>query len=170
MIRQEEEMRRHSQMNSNSGISNEITNVATNGDSDCYKAEQFICDVEIAIVKLTNEIRSTKGLPPLKHHRNLSFVARLFSAKGIMGHTGFPEQRMSDYKNEFGSEEVSMYGENVAMGGGEGDGVVGMATFFVDMWRNSSGHLSNMLSETSTIGVGVSNQSGEYFATQIFGE
>ena len=145
-----------------------ITTMSTDGDHDCYKADQQICAIELAIVKLTNGIRAIKGLAPLKHHNRLSYVARNYSAKGIMGHDGFPEQRISDYKSEFKVEDVSFYAENVAMGG-DGSNVEAAAAFFVDMWKNSSGHLSNILSDATYLGVGVSSKSGEYFATQIFG-
>lgn len=147
-----------------------ITTMSADGDLDCYKADQQTCAIELAIVKLTNGIRAAKGLKPLKHHKRLSFVARNYSAKGIMGHAGFPNQRISDYVKEFGVEDVGFYAENVAMGADGSGNAQAAAAFFVDMWANSSGHLSNILGESTFLGVGVSGESGSYFATQIFGE
>ena len=60
--------------------------------SDCYKGDEFTCKVEIEIVRLTNEKRV--GLSPLRHDKNMAFVARDWSRQqgqsGGISHNGFP--------------------------------------------------------------------------------
>jgi uncharacterized protein YkwD len=139
-------------------------------NTDCYKADQSICDMEREIWTLTNELRQQNGLQPLKLSPEMSWAARQWSDRmgdmGSISHAGFPGSRERDYQKEFGSS-AGMSAENVAM---TFTGASDVAREFYEMWENSSGHRANMLSRNGTIGIGVSqNSRGGWYATQIFG-
>ena len=139
--------------------------------SDCYKGDEFTCKVEIEIVRLTNEKRV--GLSPLRHDKNMAFVARDWSRQqgqsGGISHNGFPGARAQVYQREFG-QNGSVSAENVAMfSGGSGTPAEEVAKRFVDMWYGSPGHRANMLGSYGSLGAGVYKSVFGYYGTQIFG-
>ncbi len=167
--------------NSNSSINNASTagtNNITNTNSECYKADEFICKVERLIGEKTNKYRQGRGLQPLALDAKIAFVSRDWSKKqaasGSIGHSGFPSSRMAVYRQEFNVSR-SLRGENVAMtgraGGSNRDDAAAerVAEEFAVMWWNSSGHRANMLGRFKNLGVGVHQTSrGSWYATQIF--
>lgn len=143
---------------------------------DCYKADPFICEIEKAILKQTNEYRATKGKDALAYGPKMSFVSRAWSQsqanRGFIGHAGFPSSRYKVFAEEFaGQPKISMSAENVAYSGSSSKDAERVAKMFADMWWGSSGHKANMLGRYKTLGVGVYKKgSGTYYATQIFGQ
>lgn len=141
----------------------------------CYKTTQEICAIEVEIMRQTNEYRQSQGKSELRLGEKLSFAARDWSKtqgeRRRIGHSGFSRERMSVISSEYGSSgAVEMSAENVAMTSASGSSPERIAGMFVRMWIKSSGHRRNILSKTSTIGVGIfKNNSGSYYATQIFG-
>ena len=115
------------------------------------------------ILKLTNKFRKSKGLSALSMRNDLNEVARKHSedmAKGkrSFGHGGF-EQRTKQIQKHYPSCTVA---ENVAYGSTTADQVV-------NMWKNSSGHRSNMLGDYNYIGIGTArDRRGVIYYTQIF--
>ncbi len=144
--------------------------------SECYKADPFICEVEKAIWRQTNEYRKQQGRSELALGMKMSFVSRDWSekqaARGYIGHSGFPSSRYTVFNTEFpGEAKISMSSENVAYSGSSSTDPEAVAKIFTRMWINSSGHRANILGNRSTIGVGVYKKgSRTYYATQIFGK
>ncbi len=167
----------------NSGNSGSINNANGNNNitttnSECYKADEFVCKVERLIGEKTNKYRQGRGLQPLALDAKIAFVSRDWSKKqaasGFIGHSGFPSSRVAVYRQEFNVSR-SMRGENVAMtgraGGSSRDDAAAerIANEFATMWWNSSGHRANMLGRFKHLGVGVHQTSrGSWYATQIF--
>jgi uncharacterized protein YkwD len=157
-----------------------VTGIATGtgtglGTGDCLMADAEVCKAEMEILRLTNEERARRGKTPLKVAPKMSVVARLWSEvqakRGGIGHDGFPNQRERVFNEKFPGAQVGMWAENVAMTGGGGDDMLGVATEMYDMWRHSPGHYSNMMGDHDAMGVGVaSDGDGGWYATEIFGE
>ena len=151
-----------------------VTPQAPSPESACHKADKFICAIELAITKQTNELRGSRE--DLNFSKKLGFAARKWSEsmgrRGGIGHAGFPNQRMSSLNTEFGSTSgVDMSAENVAMTGASETDADAVATEFTQMWWHSSGHRRNMVGNYKALGVGVySTGDGSYYATQIFGD
>lgn len=139
-------------------------------EDECYKADKEICAVEKEIWRLTNELRKQNGRAEFEYSAKVAWVSRQWSeaqaSRGMIGHAGFPNQRSSQYQQEF-SERFGMGGENVAMTGG-GD-ISSVAQQFFDMWKNSPGHRANMLGRYEVLGVGVAKSSRGWYGTQIMG-
>jgi len=141
-------------------------------NSDCYKGEQKICEIELEIVRQTNVYRGTRG--DLEANSELAFVSRDWSKKMNdlyrLNHTGFPSWRDSAYQKEFNkSPNFYISAENIAMSYCEGSAEE-IARMFVDMWWNSPGHRQNMVGDYKSLGAGVHiAQDGECYGTQIFG-
>jgi uncharacterized protein YkwD len=144
-------------------------------DSDCYRGEAVICQIEEEIIRLTNEYRASSGRGALLYSRRMTFSARDWSGvqarRGSIGHDGFPSQRYEVVRAEFQSVEgLALRAENVAYSGGLSDDPARVARAFANMWWNSSGHRANMLGNHAKIGVGVAKRGDStYYATQIFG-
>lgn len=142
-------------------------------ESPCHKApDEFVCDVEAHIARLTNEYRQSQGRAALVHDQKMSYVSRLWSAEqartGQISHAWFSNGRWrQEYVREFG-EQPRLTAENVAMNSGSGTAVQ-VASRFVNQWINSSGHRANMLSGHKTIGVGVARRGNAWYSTQNFG-
>ncbi len=146
------------------------TNDPAGAASTCYKGDQFICDVEVAIVKLTNAKRA--GLPALTHDAQLAFVSRSWSkqqaAVANISHNGFPSSRAAEYQREFG-KAVAISAENVAMTTYRDAGKAeDLAATLVEMWYGSEGHRRNMLGNYRRLGSGVFRSGNAVYATQIF--
>jgi uncharacterized protein YkwD len=144
-------------------------------DPNCYKAPVTACQLEQAILKLTNAHRP--GDAQLKLDAKMSFVARAWSGQqqiqGVIGHAGFPELREAAYLTEFGVAMPYFLGaENVGTTYGTDKLTIDqLAAEIVDMWWMSAGHRANMLGDYSVIGVGVSISADArtVMATQLFG-
>jgi uncharacterized protein YkwD len=138
------------------------------GDAPPAKAPQANNELPAevqAVLDLTNKERQKVGLPPLKANATLMKVAADHSVnmarRGSLNHTldgKSPFDRMSAAGYAFGSA-----GENIAWGASTPEEVV-------QMWMNSPGHRSNLLSrEYSEIGIGVAKSDrGRAFHTQVF--
>ncbi len=156
--------------NSGSGTMTGSTGVDASGLlTSCYKADDFTCKVEAAIVAQTNALRSS----PLVQSFESSFVARDWSEKqakaNAISHDGFPAARQQLLKAEFPKASWGFFAENVAMfGGGDNSDPEAVAKKFVTMWYNSEGHRKNMLGNYGHIGAGVYQSGNNFYATQIF--
>lgn len=138
----------------------------------CYKApDQLTCDTELAILRKVNELRAGKS--PMTYDPKMAFVARQWSQtqgqRGNIGHSGFPNQREQAYKAEFGSLDVSMDAENVAMSMMGSANAEELASEIFNMWKSSPGHRMNMMGNYPLIGIGVYLKGEDVYATQIFG-
>lgn len=129
-----------------------------------------ICKIEESILKLTNQVRAKRSLPPLKANQNLAYVARDWSRQqnqlGYIGHQGFPNARLQVYSSKFGGT-VSLNCENVAAFTSFETDPNAIGAQFVRMWINSPGHYRNIMSSAKSLGVGVVAVNKQYFATQI---
>jgi len=161
----------------NNSAANGNSNII-NSNTDCYKADEFVCKVERLIGEKTNKYREGRGLKPLALDAKIAFVSRDWSKKqassGRISHSGFPSSRVSVYRQEFNVSR-SLSGENVAMSGRVSGSSLDdaaaerVAQEFAVMWWNSSGHRANMLGRFKSLGVGVyKNSRGSWYATQIF--
>ncbi len=141
--------------------------------TNCYKADAFLCEIEILVAQKTNAYRAQSGRPALEYSARVAYVSRLWSQqqgnRRDIGHEGFPSARVADYKREFSSMDgISLNRENVAMASG-GSSAEAIAERFASMWWNSPGHKANILASGITgIGVGFVKVGGSYYGTQIF--
>lgn len=116
------------------------------------------------VLKYTNELRQSKGLPALEMREDLNALALEHStdmAKGKtnFGHDGFQQRQQAVHKF---LPTVNAIAENVAFGATSGKEVVGM-------WKKSSGHRRNMLGTYKYIGIGIaSDKQGVMYYTQLF--
>lgn len=145
------------------------TSAASQPLTSCYKGDEWTCQVEAEIVRLTNELRSE----PLQQVYEDSYVVRLWSeeqaAAKTISHDGFPTARRTALKAEFPYATWGFRAENVAMNGrGAKNSPTEVAQTFVTMWENSEGHRKNMLGPYKSIGVGVATDGSAVYATQIF--
>ena len=136
--------------------------------------EYFICKAEVEVVRLTNEYRSKKGIPPLTQNSVASDVARDWSQSqgesffGMISHFGL-SGRTKRIASALGTSFTAT-GENVAMFSNRKNSFEQIAETFATQWYNSPGHQKNMLSRNfSNIGMGIfKTKSGAYYGTQIF--
>lgn len=116
------------------------------------------------VLKYTNELRRSKGLPALEMKDGLNELAQEHSsnmAKGktSFGHDGFMQRQQAAHK--FFST-INAFAENVAYGAKTGKEVV-------KGWQRSPGHRRNMLGKYRYIGIGVArNKKGTLYYTQVF--
>lgn len=137
----------------------------------CYKGDTFTCQVEATIVSETNLVRGSSR-KALVHDYESSFVARTWSEEqadaGNISHDGFPYERKKVLTAEFPNASWGFFAENVAMMSNRETDAVVIGKKFVEMWKNSSGHLTNMLGNYTYLGVGVTKVGNNVYATQIF--
>jgi uncharacterized protein YkwD len=137
----------------------------------CYKADEFICQVELAITEQTNQVRGS--LPPLKYSKSLAFISREWSEeqarRGSIGHQGFPGARVQAFRQEFQGKRVSMGAENVAFTFARSTSPEDVARVLTQMWARSPGHRRNMLGNFQQLGIGVAREGNRFYGTQIFG-
>lgn len=122
--------------------------------------------LETEVVRLINLERTSRGIPALAHHWELSRVARIKSQemidKNYFSHTsptyGSPFKMMERFGLKF-----SAAAENIAYGQTTPKQVV-------NSWMNSAGHRANILSRSYThTGVGAAKKSnGTLYWTQMF--
>lgn len=137
--------------------------------TSCYDADEWTCEVEAAIVRLTNEKRSRASALDLLFES--SKVARRHSqdmVKNGLSHDGF-QGRGEEIKKELPGMRVFLLGENVAQFSNGLEEPEEVAAEFVRMWWNSAGHRQNIVNSQYTyIGVGVARSGSGIYATQIF--
>ncbi|HEX7906129.1 MAG TPA: CAP domain-containing protein [Chitinophagaceae bacterium] len=115
------------------------------------------------VLSYTNQFRRSKGKAELIMRDDLNAIARKHSENMAKGRTGFGhggfDQRHSQVKRIFKSCTMA---ENVAYGASDGREAV-------KIWKNSSGHRSNMLGNYKYIGIGTAkDRRGTIYYTQIF--
>jgi uncharacterized protein YkwD len=117
-----------------------------------------------AVFCLTNQIRTSYGLPPFRRDARLDEAARLHSqdmaTRNYFAHTN-PEG-LSPTDRAAAQGYPGGVGENIAYG-------YANARAVVLGWMNSAGHCRNILGEGRDIGVGTANPSRPYY-TQDFGD
>ena len=161
--------------NTNTSASTTTTDPGTSQAGSCYKApDDFTCQVELEITRLTNEKRAAAGLGELTYDKNIAYVSRLWSAEQsrrmTISHEWFETGVWTQqYNTEFGQPYTPL-AENVAQGV-MGSDAMQVAASLMDLWWNSEPHKANILNPGVTvIGVGfAANQSGMTFGTQNFG-
>ena len=115
------------------------------------------------VLKYTNDLRRSQGLPALEMRDDLNELALKHStsmAKGktSFGHDGFEQRRVAASKT---FPKLTGFAENVAYGPTTGKEVV-------TMWKNSSGHRRNMLGHYKFMGIGIAkDKQGRIFYTQV---
>jgi uncharacterized protein YkwD len=137
--------------------------------TSCYDADEWTCEVEAAIARLTNEKRGRA--PALELLFESSKVARRHSEKMLregLSHDGF-EGRGAEIKKEMPGMKIYLLGENVAQFSKGLQDPEDVAKEFVRMWWNSAGHRQNIENNKYIyIGVGVARSDSGIYATQIF--
>jgi len=122
-------------------------------------------EVSAALVCLTNQIRGHYGLPALRRDARLDTSARLHSEdmdrRDYFSHTT-PEGLTSAARTAAQGYPARGTGENIAFGYPDARAVV-LA------WMQSAGHCTNILSDATDIGIGVSAVSKTYY-TQNLGD
>jgi uncharacterized protein YkwD len=138
----------------------------------CVGGSTLECQAEAAMLPMVNDLRAQRGLPALELDQRLSFVARDWARQRPMSrwnpHAGFPSERQALLASKFGQTNLYLSAENVASETASGGSANAIASDFFEMWRTSSGHLSNMLGEHSKIGIGIAIDGGEMSAVQVF--
>jgi uncharacterized protein YkwD len=116
------------------------------------------------VLKYTNDLRKSQGLPPIEMRDDLNEIALKHStnmAKGKtkFGHDGFDQRRVTASKT---FPKLTGFAENVAYGASNAKDVV-------NMWKKSPGHRKNMLGNYRYIGIGIAADSdGTLYYTQVF--
>jgi len=105
--------------------------------------QQLLLDTEEqAFVALINEYRAKNGVPPLNLSPTLNSAARWMSedmaANDHFDHTDSLGRNLFQRMADFGYGYDTWKGENLAAGSAS-------ATYTFELWRDSSGHNSNML-------------------------
>lgn len=141
--------------------------------SSCIGGDAFSCATEAAMLPMVNQLRAEYRKSAMALHPKISAVARAWSvaqdASGNIGHSGFPSQRRSDYATRFGSVDVDILAENVAMNSYGASTPEEAAKTMFEQWRGSSGHLRNMLGNYQYIGIGIIRDGEDVWGTQIMG-
>jgi len=128
-----------------------------------------VCKIEALIVQKTNDLRKSQGKKPFGTCHEAAYAARDWSTtmanKNKISHDGFPTARAAAVKAKFGFY-LSFRAENVAMfgqGNITSDFEETVASKFVSMWWNSSGHRRNMLADLDNMGAGVAVVDGSQY-------
>ena len=120
--------------------------------------------LEKDVLAETNSFRKSKGKGELQMKEELNAIAQQHSidmAKGkvAFGHAGFDKRNAMAVSSV---SSISSFAENVAFG-------APTAAEVVTMWKNSSGHRTNMLGAYKYIGIGVAkDKNGRIYYTQVF--
>jgi uncharacterized protein YkwD len=122
-----------------------------------------LAQISDAIFCLTNQIRTSYGLPAFRRDARLDTAARLHSedmaARNFFAHSNPDGLSPTDRVNAQGYPGGA--GENIAFG-------YPTARAVMLAWMESAGHCRNILGEGREIGVGTANPSRPYY-TQDFG-
>jgi len=153
------------------------TESATSTETESSTEDEFDeRAVERDIYAQINEIRRQNGLNTLEYDSDLSAVARNHSRdmaeNDYFSHTAPDGDSFVDRYEQAGYDCAVGGGENIAMRGTiDEPSESAMASAFVDMWMNSSGHRENILRErwnAEGISVYYDTEDGEVYATQNF--
>lgn len=146
------------------------------GPLECFDALPEICQQEYQVVLATNRFRADNGqLEPLTYDGRAAFVARDWSQQmanaGTLSHDGFPLERIKLYARRFPDQpEFKVRGENVLLGNYQTTDRNSIAQIMVNQWAASPAHREQMLQNYTTLGVGVVQRDGIWYATQLFTE
>lgn len=116
------------------------------------------------ILRQTNALRKSQGLPELELRQELNVIAQKHSsdmATGVasFGHAGY-ENRAAETKKKI--KKSHAYAENVAYG-------PSTATEVFNLWKKSPIHLDNILGKYKYIGIGIAaDKNGYFYYTEIF--
>jgi uncharacterized protein YkwD len=119
-----------------------------------------------AQTELTNRERDAMGLPALRCHDGLTFVAighsEDMAERGFFDHINPDGEQPWDRMNGAGVTGWKAAGENIAAG-------YPTAAAVTDGWMNSPGHRANIMNpEFNCVGVGVYEHQGRLYWTQLF--
>ena len=121
----------------------------------CIGADPFVCKVELAIVRLTNQKRTNYKLiysPRLSHaSRVWSKAQASYGRRGRMSHDGWPRARQSSFQKHFGVWPT-LSAENVIYADFYKPTPEAIARKFVNVWWNSRGHKRNIIGNHRSIG------------------
>ena len=122
-------------------------------------------ELEQRVQDLVNGIRTSQGLEMLQWNEQIAIIGRIHSqnmanGKTDIGHNGF-DARADDIYKIISWQRI---GENVAFSRGANDPVAKA----VDGWMKSQGHQDNILGDFNITGIGVAENGGGYYFTQIF--
>ena len=125
------------------------------------------------ILKLTNEQREKNGLPSLVMDERLNEAAlthslEMFELNYQSHYSPTPGRRTVKERMKQAGITPRVQAENIFHCEGFPDEQ--LAQLSVDQWMKSRGHRANILRrEVSHIGLGVVNQDGKFYVTQVFG-
>lgn len=162
---------------SGSGTSTPTTDTdpAQNGSTTCIDGDDLTCEIELAIVKYTNEFRASEGgLAPIAHEPHVSWVARDWSRQqaesGTISHDGFPQERLAAFDTQFPDLTLSFsyIGENVLFNSYLSTVADLIGKNMVQQWIDSPPHRANMLNTYTIMGAGVWKSGNRWYGTQFF--
>ena len=144
------------------------------GASECYGApSDLVCQVELAVWRMTNEKRQTQGKQPFAFAKKIGCASRLWSVEQArrrdISHDWFSNGTL---RRKYVSEcqgTGSLRAENVAMSSAGSSDAEAIATQFVRMWWNSPDHKANMLGNHQAMGVGFARSGNAWYGTQNMG-
>jgi uncharacterized protein YkwD len=125
-------------------------------------------EIEVEVLRLVNDYRRRRNLPPLAHDPRLSSLARIHSqamASGerTFGHDGFESR--ANTARAIGIE-YTRFAENVGSNNFPSREVAWRA---VQTWIESFDHNENLVGNFATTGIGVAlGSDGHYFLTHLF--
>ncbi len=127
------------------------------------KERESFREMEIQVLKLINEHRTSIGLSELKNNEDIHSEATTHSTnmaeeKVSFSHDGF-DGRVERLMKKVGGSSIA---ENVALGQTTAQEVV-------DSWLSSEGHKQNIESDYNLTGIGIARgNDGDLYFTQIF--
>lgn len=142
----------------------------------CYKApDQYTCQVEEEIARLTNQKRATAGLPKLNYDREIAFVSRLWSReqanRKATSQEWFRDGTWSQqYLKEFGRNYMPDL-ENVVQAVKLSDALKTASALVELLWSNEVHKAAMLNPDVNRIGVGFAVDQGgtAIYVTQDFG-
>lgn len=136
----------------------------------------FLAAVEVEVLRLANEARRQRALPPLAGDQALAGAARRHSgdmlARGFFSHTNPDGLSASQRLPRDYVRVLKQSGENIWMGSGQNTYAPRhLAGTIMAALMASPGHRQNLLDPQYThLGVGVAARGQEVRATQVFGQ
>ncbi|MEJ2071422.1 MAG: CAP domain-containing protein [Syntrophobacterales bacterium] len=134
----------------------------------------YLYELERKIFRLTNEVRSKHGVPPLTWETSFRDVARAHSIDMLRGnyfsHLSPGGRSPHDRIRSGYPFALSSTGENIWMGTGyDPRNTNRLARIIMDNWMSSAGHRQNLLNpEFTDIGVGAAARGKNIRVTQVF--
>lgn len=143
-----------------------ITLVGAQRDPESCTYHDSECWNEVAL-QYVNDIRISRGLAPF-HVGTVSMLDNAVShSRFMLDSNSFNHQDLSEVTQSIGCG-IFCGAENIAYFGGKQSNPAKMC---VDMWKNSEGHLANILSDANQLTViGIfGEEGGKTYCTQTFG-